>query len=159
MRQQLSLAGPADTDALGRNLAQALLAVRPASLCIYLHGELGAGKTALARSLLQGCGHAGRVPSPTYTLVEPYECAGLRFFHMDLYRLADPGELEYLGIDELAGPGSVLLVEWPEHGRGELVPADLEVFLKVKTDGRDCILQASTPVGEDLLVALSEVNS
>ena len=157
MRQQLSLARPADTDALGRALGRAIMAIHPESLCVYLHGELGAGKTALARGLLQGCGHVGRVPSPTYTLIEPYDCGGLQFFHMDLYRLADPGELEYLGIGELAGAGSILLVEWPERGSGDLVPADLEVFLKVKDEGRGCVLQASSAAGERLLVALADL--
>ncbi len=73
---------------------------------VFLHGELGAGKTTLTRGLLRGLGHRGRVPSPTYTLVEPYEAGGRRVFHLDLYRL-DPGApLDDLGLEEMAEPGS-----------------------------------------------------
>jgi len=136
------LAGPDATDALGRRLAAAVLADQAEHFCIYLRGELGAGKTSLARGFLRGCGHEGRVPSPTYTLVEPYVIAAGRIYHMDLYRLQDPGELEYLGIDELREPGSVLLIEWPEQGGDDLCPADLEVFLEVVSEGRRVTLRA-----------------
>lgn len=150
MSQQLILDSPEATDAFGRKLAGALLATRPESFCIYLHGELGAGKTSLARGFLRGCGHEGRVPSPTYTLVEPYSAAAYRIYHLDLYRLQDPGELEFLGIAELTDPGSVLLIEWPGQGGDELVPADLEIFLKVIPEGRACRIEARGQAAEAL---------
>ena len=136
MSEQLALENPEATDSLGRKLAGAVLKAAPESFCIYLRGELGAGKTSFARGFLRGLGHSGRVPSPTYTLIEPYTIAGYNVYHMDLYRLQDPGELEFLGISELTGPRSLLLIEWPEQGGRELCPADLEILLKVVPEGR-----------------------
>jgi tRNA threonylcarbamoyladenosine biosynthesis protein TsaE len=151
MPEHLELATAEDTDQLGRQLALAVVAVAPESFCIFLRGELGAGKTALARGFLRGCGHAGRVPSPTYTLVEPYTCGNYELFHMDLYRLSDPGELEYLGLEELDTPGKLLLIEWPEHGAEVLLYADLDIELKVNSLGRRCALTAGGPLGEAVL--------
>ena len=155
MSEQLILAGPEATDAFGRQLAKALKALPAASVCIYLHGELGAGKTSLARGLLRGYGHSGRVPSPTYTLVEPYNCGGRAIYHLDLYRLQHATELEYLGIDELALPGAVLLIEWPGQGGNHLVPPDLEVFLAISGEHRACRMQARTPTGASVLAAMT----
>jgi tRNA threonylcarbamoyladenosine biosynthesis protein TsaE len=146
--EQLTLPNPDSTDALGRKLAAAVLDVKPESFCVYLRGELGAGKTSLTRALLRGLGHEGRVPSPTYTLVEPYAIAGYRVYHLDLYRLQAPGELEFLGISELAEPGSLLLIEWPENGGDQLCPANLEVFLQVIPEGRVASLEPKCPQAE-----------
>jgi tRNA threonylcarbamoyladenosine biosynthesis protein TsaE len=150
------LPDPAATAELGALLAGALLAVAPASLVLYFDGELGAGKTALIRALLVGLGHRGRVPSPTYTLVEPYALDSYHVVHVDLYRLRDPAELDDLGLhDELrpreAGRGYLLLAEWPGRGVGRLPPADLECQLVSAGTGRDVLLAAKTGVADRLL--------
>lgn len=159
MPEQLSLISAAETEAAGGRLARALLGAAPEMLCIYLHGDLGAGKTTFARGFLRGCGHTGRVPSPTYTLVEPYECAAYQIFHMDLYRLQDGAELEFLGIGDMLSAGSVQLIEWPERGAGGLVRADLQVFLNVIPEGRACELRAESELGEKVLRHLPPVNA
>lgn len=116
---EVGLPDAAATEALGAALAQ-WLGDRCGAV-IYLHGELGAGKTTLARGLLHGLGVTGAVRSPTYTLVEPYELSGRRVLHMDLYRLQDAEELMSLGVHDDSPRDSVWLVEWPERG-GELLP-------------------------------------
>jgi tRNA threonylcarbamoyladenosine biosynthesis protein TsaE len=151
MSEQLTLGSPDVTEATGRRLAQIIYAAVPDSLCIYLQGELGAGKTTFARGFLRGCGHTGRVPSPTYTLVEPYDCGAYQVFHMDLYRLQDGAELEFLGISDMPHTRSIQLIEWPERGAGGLTDADLQVFLKVIPEGRSCELRAGTAVGANIL--------
>jgi tRNA threonylcarbamoyladenosine biosynthesis protein TsaE len=97
---------------------------------LYLRGELGAGKTTFARALLRALGVGERVKSPTYSLLERYLVNGRDAFHLDLYRIADAGELEWLGLDELEGAHAIVLVEWPERGRGALPAADFEVVLE-----------------------------
>jgi tRNA threonylcarbamoyl adenosine modification protein YjeE len=109
-----ALADAAATGRLGAALARAL---GEGGAVLYLSGELGAGKTTLARALLQALGYAGHVRSPTYTLVEPYELQGRRVFHLDLYRLAAAEELEYLGLRDLDPAQDLILVEWPELTR------------------------------------------
>lgn len=148
------LADPAATDALGAALAAAQLTSQPAGLMVWLHGGLGAGKSALARAWLAGLGHRGRVPSPTYTLVEPYEVPGWTVRHADLYRLGGPGETDDLGLDEPADSPVLCLVEWPERGRGRLPPADLEVFLEPDGAGRLARVVALSRDGRGLLSAL-----
>jgi tRNA threonylcarbamoyladenosine biosynthesis protein TsaE len=140
-------------EAIGAALAAAL---GGAPAVIYLEGDLGAGKTTLVRGLLRALGHQGTVRSPTYTLMEPYQVAGRELFHLDLYRLADPGELEYLGVRELLDGGGALLVEWPEQGRGGLPAADLVVRISHLTVGRRLTFAALSPGGRRLLEALSE---
>lgn len=148
---ELNLPDVPATAALGAALARALQAASPAAAVLYLNGELGAGKTTLTRALLTGLGHAGRVPSPTYTLVEPYAVPGYRVLHVDLYRVADPAEVDYLGLKDDLGPGSLLIVEWPHRADGHLPAADLELLLTLAGEGRGVRVEAGSPVGQALL--------
>lgn len=147
----IDLPDEAATARLGVALAGAVRAVAPPALVVFLEGELGAGKTTLVRALLAGLGHGGRVPSPTYTLVEPYALAGYRVFHVDLYRIADPGELQFLGLGDELGPGSLLLVEWPGRAAGGIPAPDLEVALAVAESGRRARLVGFSAAGKALL--------
>ena len=135
------------TERLGARLAEAL---KPGCI-IYLHGELGAGKTTLARGLLHGLGHRGTVKSPTYTLVEPYQIGEWRLFHWDLYRLADPEELEFLGLREQLDGEAVLLIEWPERGQGALPMADIAVWLEYAGEQRGVRWEGRSALGAVVL--------
>jgi len=138
--------------ALGARLA----ALLPQPSVVYLQGDLGAGKTTLVRGLLNGLGETVRVKSPTYTLIEPYHLQGVDFYHMDLYRLADPEELEYLGIRDLP-EAAILLVEWPERGIGMLPLPDLEITIAHQDDGRLLMLTPKSEVGDQVIVKLQSV--
>jgi tRNA threonylcarbamoyladenosine biosynthesis protein TsaE len=120
---------PAATEALGVALAQAFQRLPGGGTIFYLHGELGAGKTTCARSLLRTLGVAGAIRSPTYTLVETYPLGRLTCVHVDLYRVQGLGEVDELGLRDYFGGECLLLVEWPERGAGVLPPADLELTL------------------------------
>ncbi len=156
------LPGTAATAQLGTLLAQVLLAAAAVRLVVYFEGELGAGKTALIRAMLLGLGHTGRVPSPTYTLVEPYLVDGYRVLHVDLYRLRDPAELDHLGLADELGPidelgrGCLLLAEWPARGTGRLPPADLKCHLAIEGAGRQFRLTAQSEVGSQVLRKLDQ---
>jgi tRNA threonylcarbamoyladenosine biosynthesis protein TsaE len=103
---------------------------------IFLEGEMGAGKTTLARGILRGLGFSGHVKSPTYTLVEPYEFEAIRVYHFDFYRIRDPEELEYIGLDDLLAERAIKLVEWPEKAFGRLPPPNRIIRIRAQGDGR-----------------------
>lgn len=145
------LADEAATLALGRLFATAL---GGSGMVVYLHGELGAGKTTFARALLGTLEVGERIKSPTYSLIEGYGAQGRPAWHLDLYRIADPGELEWLGLDALSDPAALVLVEWPERGRGALPAADLTLHLTYAEGGRRARAQAHTARGRELLARL-----
>lgn len=126
----------------------------PTACTIHLEGDLGAGKTTLVRGFLRGRGHDGAVRSPTYTLIEPYELASGTIYHLDLYRLGDPEELEYLGLRDLLDGSATLLIEWPERGAGWLPPPDLAIHIEHLPSGRDIRLLGLSPVGHEICARL-----
>jgi tRNA threonylcarbamoyladenosine biosynthesis protein TsaE len=140
-----------DTEAVGGRLALARSLAADSLAVIYLVGDLGAGKTTLARGFLRACGVTGPVRSPTYTLLEAYEMPAVSVLHLDLYRLLDPTELEALGVREWARPGYVWLVEWPDRGAGRLPPPDLSVTLTAGPAGHEINAIAGSALGESWL--------
>ncbi len=132
-------------------LAERLARTLEAGGVIFLQGDLGAGKTTFARALLRGLGVVERIKSPTYSLIESYAVDGLRAHHLDLYRIADAGELEWLGLDDLMVDSSLLLVEWPERAAGALPGVDLLLQLSHRDDRRDLRASACSVRGEQML--------
>lgn len=143
-----------DTRQVAFLLGSAFLAHGYGGRCVFLKGELGAGKTTFSRSLLHSLGHAGNVKSPTYTLVEPYELGTNTLFHFDLYRVADPEELEFMGIRDYFTAQSLCLVEWPERGHGLLPTPDLIVDISYYQSGRMFEFEGISPFGIMCIEAL-----
>jgi tRNA threonylcarbamoyladenosine biosynthesis protein TsaE len=137
----------AGTAALGAALARAIAP----GMAIYLHGDLGAGKTALTRALLHAAGHSGHVKSPTYTLSEPYQvtlgATTVNLIHFDLYRMASPEEFLDAGFREDFNARNICIVEWPEKAEAVLPPPDLSITLQVAGAGRDVELKALSDLG------------
>lgn len=121
---------------------------------IYLEGDLGAGKTTLARSFIQNFGF-DRVKSPTYSLVESYINQDINIHHFDCYRLSDPEELEYIGIREYSGPGHIQLIEWAELGQGMIEPADMTINITGEDNSRTLSIAAHSKIGKQLLACLN----
>ena len=119
---------------------------------LLLHGELGAGKSTLARAVIAALGHHGPVPSPTYTLLEPYELARGPVYHLDLYRLADAAELEFIGWRDIGS--AVVLVEWPERAPEIAQQADLRIEMTLQDSGRAVKLQALSEPGRAIITRL-----
>jgi len=128
-------------------------------LYMELEGELGAGKTCWVRGMLRGMGYEGRVVSPTYTLVEPYQAGGLQLLHLDLYRLSDPAELEFLGVADQAKEGTVMCVEWPRRAAGALPAPDLRMNFQYCGTGRRLDVQALTATGLKWLELMPEASA
>lgn len=136
------------TMALGRQLARGVVD----SCRLFLHGDLGAGKTTLVRGLLRGLGFEGRVKSPTFSLVEPYEFSSLSLYHFDFYRFDEPTELRDSGFLEHFDGSAVCVVEWPERAGPQLPPPDLEIDLAPRDGGgRSAVLVARSHRGEHWL--------
>ncbi len=138
MKVDFCIENEAEMLAFGTQLAAV---IQPGCL-VFLYGELGAGKTTLVRGFLRGLGFDRAVKSPTYTLVEPYLLGGQKVFHFDLYRLADPDELEYMGARDHFDGNAVCFIEWPERGSSQLPVPDLEITILYQGGGR--ALQLST---------------
>ncbi len=132
-------------------LAQRLAPVASDGLVVHLQGNLGAGKTTFARALLQALGVGERVKSPTYSLIESYPLASNSAHHLDLYRLADPEEVEWLGLPDLADRDALILIEWPERGGERIPPADVRIELTHAADRRDLHAISATKRGNAAL--------
>lgn len=151
-----ALPDAAATDALGKALGSTLpdghlRAARGGYVVLYLHGELGAGKTACVRSLLRECGVTGLIRSPTFTLVEAYRTERLTCVHVDLYRLRGPLEVDELGLRDYLLPGCLLMIEWPEKATAGLPSPDLELTLEYASIGRRAAARARTAAGAEWL--------
>lgn len=123
-------------------------------MVIYLHGDLGAGKTTLVRGVLNALGYTGRVKSPTYTLVEPYHANGLDLRHFDLYRLHDEEEWEAAGFRDEFDGRNIFFIEWPEKALQLIPPADLKIDLEILPQGRKAVIQGNTAMGRECLMQL-----
>jgi tRNA threonylcarbamoyladenosine biosynthesis protein TsaE len=154
----LHLPAAGATELLGAALAGALPRGPNLGAVLYLEGELGAGKTTCVRSLLRALGVTGLVRSPTYTLVETYATAGLTCVHLDLYRLADESEVEGLGLRELAVPGNLIMIEWPEKGGSAVPKADVGLNFSYQGHARDVRVFTCSELGENWAQRLGDNN-
>lgn len=143
----LNLINEAATLAVGERFSQ----IVESGLTIYLHGNLGAGKTTFVRGFLHGLGHVGKVKSPTYTLVEPYVIADFNIYHFDLYRFIDEEEWESAGFRDYFNPSSICFVEWPEKAENLLPTPDIDIHLQTNNEGRILQFTAHSDLGKRVL--------
>ena len=153
MTEALALELPDEqaTEALGASLARAF----STGGVIHLAGDLGVGKTTLARGLMHALGHEGAVRSPTFTLVEPYEALSPKVYHFDLYRLGDPEELEMMGIRDYMDEGALVVIEWPERAGGILPAPECRVDLADSGSGRSVRIHTNDRIAGALSEALA----
>lgn len=135
-------------------LAEKLSAQLKPGMVVYLHGDLGAGKTTLVRGVLNTLGYTGRVKSPTYTLLEPYHAAELDLRHFDLYRLHDQDEWETAGFRDEFDGNNIFFIEWPEKASGFIPAADIEITLEILPQGRRVKIDGHTTLGQECLTQL-----
>jgi len=151
IRRRWSPTTAEETEAVGAELARGRPARRDALTVVYLTGDLGAGKTTLARGFLHALGVAGIVHSPSYNLMDVYDTTSGPVVHLDLYRMRDPSELEPLGLRDEARPGVLWLVEWPQRGAGWLPPADVVITLAVHADSHSITAESRSDYGQTWL--------
>jgi len=149
----LSFKSERETQVFSQQLAQCTHSINQA-IVIYLEGDLGAGKTTLARGFIQSFGF-DRVKSPTYSLVESYQNDIINIHHFDCYRLSNPEELEYIGIREYSDSGHIQLIEWAELGKGIIAPADLSINITGEDNTRKLSIHTHSEVGKQLLTCLN----
>ncbi len=145
---KITLLNEQETEQLGAELWRIL----PKKCLVFLNGDLGAGKTTLTRGVLRAAGHKTAVKSPTYTLVEEYDMPNGKVFHFDLYRIKDPEELEWIGMQDYLEQQSLCFIEWPELGKDWLPAADIELSITTVGSGRVIEIQV---LSEKLLKKLN----
>jgi len=150
----IDLVDASATEALGERLAEAFSDIVGGAV-IFLYGDLGAGKTTLARQLLRHMGVSGTIRSPTYTLMEPYRANGRDLLHMDLYRLNDPAELHNLGLVDYSPEQTLWLVEWPEKGGDFLPQPDISITLTMAEQARKATVRGLSEAGQGIVLKLS----
>ena len=150
---QLAFPCERDLEVFAKNIATGI----QAPLVIWLEGDLGAGKTTFARALIHALGYEGRVKSPTYGLLEHYRLAALQVLHLDLYRIGDPDELEFLGLEDLLDEQTILLIEWPERGGYWLSEPDFKFKFSYQGEGRELHWLACTTRGKELTPELFSI--
>ena len=127
----VTLEEESETKDLAAEFAKILVEAKPTGATVFLQGDLGAGKSTFARAMIRALGYQGAVRSPTYTLVERYPTVPIQCCHFDLYRMADPEELEFIGARDDLSEGNLCLIEWPERGDGWLQKPDVEVAIRL----------------------------
>ncbi len=154
MQYRLTLLELCDTEMLACKIAQIL----PTNFVITLNGDLGVGKTTLAREILRAFGVVGSIKSPTFTLVEPYKAQDISFFHFDLYRFCSAEEWFDLGFDEyFCGDKFICLIEWAEKASSLIPNIDWQINIQLQSDGaRELIINSLTSIGEECLNKLTQ---
>ncbi|WP_448565205.1 tRNA (adenosine(37)-N6)-threonylcarbamoyltransferase complex ATPase subunit type 1 TsaE [Thalassotalea ganghwensis] len=153
-KKRVDLVNEQATVELGVKLADIVKNELNHGIVVYLNGDLGVGKTTLTRGFVQGLGHLGNVKSPTYTLVEPYDLGSWQVYHFDLYRLADPEELEFMGIRDYFNPQSNCFIEWPEKGEGLLAAPDVIIDIAYHGEQRIVWFSGLSSIGKQLISLL-----